>query len=78
MQFAVNVENIENANFVDFGTYTVDWDSITVTITYESTQGDDVSYTDVIGYTIGENLDGGEYLTLFTDYEKLSGNYDKQ
>ena len=78
MQFAVNVENIENANFVDFGTYTVDWDSITVTITYESTQGDDVSYTDVIEYTIGENLDGGEYLTLFTDYEKLSGNYDRQ
>jgi hypothetical protein len=77
MQFAFNVENAEHANFENFGTYTVDWDTINVTTTVESTNGD-ASYTDKIGYTLGEYANGRKYIHLFTEYARLSGSFIKQ
>ena len=49
IQIARDVEDIETADFVNIGTYEAGRDAVWVTITSKSVNGDNVSYTEVIG-----------------------------
>ena len=76
MQIAVDIEDIETANFFDYATYTVDLNFIEITTIPRFE--DSAALTNTIGYSLTKSVDlKTDYLWLRDSYGFISGNYTK-